>query len=198
MASSRSPTASSTSWATSVASKSSTPAALRSLWLEGLSQSLGEEGNLTALDPTIERIREGREALADAALAAPVRLVEGDVFEPPFGSQTFDLVYSAGLFHELDVRERAAEDALEALVSVVGLEEAWPRATSWIPCRPPSSRTRSTGRAGARGLGRGALRHRIAGASGRVARGVAGRRAVARLAATRSVTWRGWFSPKRA
>lgn len=89
------------------------------LWLEGLSQRIGDEGNLTALILDAERVREGREALADAALAAPVRLVEGDVFEPPFGSQTFDLVYSAGLLHELDVCERAAEDALEALVSVV-------------------------------------------------------------------------------
>ena len=89
------------------------------LWLEGLSQRIGEEGNLTALDLDAERVREGREALEDAALAAPVRLVEGDVFEPPFGAQTFDLVYSSGLFHELDVRERAAEDAIKALVSVV-------------------------------------------------------------------------------
>ena len=51
-------------------------------------------------------------------LAIPVRLSTGDVFEPPFGPRTFDLVYSAGLFHELDVRERAAEDALAALASV--------------------------------------------------------------------------------
>lgn len=80
------------------------------LWIEGLSQRLGEEGNLTALEAEAERISEGREALRDAALAAPVRLVLGNVFEPPFGSRTFDLVYSAGLFHELDVRERPAEE----------------------------------------------------------------------------------------
>ena len=30
----------------------------------------------------------------------------------PFGPRTFDLVYSSGLFHELDVKERTAEDAL--------------------------------------------------------------------------------------
>ena len=89
------------------------------LWIEGLSQRLGEEGNLTALEAEAERISEGREALRDAALAAPVRLVVGNVFEPPFGPQTFDLVYSAGLFHELDVRERPAEDALRSLISVV-------------------------------------------------------------------------------
>ena len=76
------------------------------LWIEGLSERLGEEGNLTALEAEAERISEGREALRDAALASPVRLVVGNVFEPPFGPQTFDLIYSAGLFHELDVRVR--------------------------------------------------------------------------------------------
>ena len=84
-----------------------------------MSQRLGEEGNLTALEAEAERISEGQEALRDAALASPVRLVVGNVFEPPFGPQTFDLVYSAGLFHELDVRERPAEDALRSLISVV-------------------------------------------------------------------------------
>jgi SAM-dependent methyltransferase len=89
------------------------------LWLEGLSQRIGENGSLTALEADTERIRAGREALEDAFLAAPVCLVAGDVFEPPFGPRMFDLVYSAGLFHELDVGERTAKDALEALISVV-------------------------------------------------------------------------------
>jgi SAM-dependent methyltransferase len=89
------------------------------LWLEGLSQRIGEEGSLTALEADVERVSEGQEALGDAALAAPVRLVTGNVFEPPFGPRTFDLVYSAGLLHELDVRERTAEEALGALVSTV-------------------------------------------------------------------------------
>lgn len=89
------------------------------LWLEGLSQRIGEGGSLTALEADAERVREGPEALGDASLAAPVCLVAGDVFEPPFEPRTFDLVYSAGLFHELDVRERAAGDALAALISVV-------------------------------------------------------------------------------
>jgi SAM-dependent methyltransferase len=88
------------------------------LWIEGLSQRIGERGSLTALNLDAERVRKGRESLREAGLAAPVRLVAGDVFEPPFGPRTFDLVYSAGLFHELDMRERAAEDALAALVSV--------------------------------------------------------------------------------
>jgi SAM-dependent methyltransferase len=88
------------------------------LWLEGLSQKIGEGGRLTALDSDAERVEGSRESLEGGDLTAPVRLVTGDVFEPPFASRAFDLVYSAGLFHELDVHERAAEDALAALVSV--------------------------------------------------------------------------------
>ena len=88
------------------------------LWLEGLSQRVGEGGSLTALDSDTGRLGESRELLEGADLASAVRLVAGDVFEPPFGPRTFDLVYSAGLFHELDVSERAAEEALAALVSV--------------------------------------------------------------------------------
>jgi SAM-dependent methyltransferase len=89
------------------------------LWLEGLSRRIGEEGSLTALDLDAERLDEARETLGDADLAAPVGFVTGDVFEPPFEPRTFDLVYSAGLLHELDVGERRAKDALAALVSVV-------------------------------------------------------------------------------
>ena len=89
------------------------------LWLEGLSQRIGGGGTLVALEADAERVEEGRELLREADLAAPVRLVPGDVFSPPFEENTFDLAYSAGLFHELDVRGRSAEDALAALVSVV-------------------------------------------------------------------------------
>jgi SAM-dependent methyltransferase len=88
------------------------------LWLEGLSRRIGERGSLTALDLDAGGVRAGREALRDADLAAPVRLASGDVFEPPFEPRKFDLVYSAGLLHELDVRGRASEDALAALVTV--------------------------------------------------------------------------------
>jgi SAM-dependent methyltransferase len=88
------------------------------LWLEGLGQKIGEGGSLTALDSDAERVGESRELMESADLAAPVHLVIGDVFEPPFGPRTFDIVYSAGLFHELDVRERAAEGTLAALLSV--------------------------------------------------------------------------------
>ena len=89
------------------------------LWLEGLSQHIGDGGNLSALDAATERLQAVEEALQDAELAAPVRLVAGDVFEPPFGLRTFDLVYSAGLFHELDVRERTVGDALGAIAALV-------------------------------------------------------------------------------
>jgi Methyltransferase domain len=88
------------------------------LWLEGLSQRIGEGGSLTALDSDAQRLERAREMLEDADHPSPVHLVAGDVFEPPFEPRTFDLVYSAGHFHELDVSERAAEDALAALVSV--------------------------------------------------------------------------------
>jgi len=87
------------------------------LWLEGLSQRIGEMGALTALDADAGHVEEGRELLGEAELAAPVRLVTGDVFRPPFPPNTFDLVYSAGLFHELDVSAEPAESALAALAS---------------------------------------------------------------------------------
>jgi Methyltransferase domain len=88
------------------------------LWLEGLSQRIGEAGSLTALDLDAGRLGEPGGPLEDGDLASPVRVVAGDVFEPPFGPRTFDLVYSAGLLHELDVSEMTAEDALSALVCV--------------------------------------------------------------------------------
>ena len=89
------------------------------LWLEGLADRIGGGGTLTALDLDEERIGVAREALEDADLPAPVNLVVGDVFAPPFSPGSFDLAYSAGLFHELDVAEKPAEEALAALVSVV-------------------------------------------------------------------------------
>lgn len=88
------------------------------LWLEGLSQRIGEEGRLAALELGPDRVRDVRSRLGEASLSAPVRLVAGDVFEPPFDPDSLDLVYSAGLFHELDVRERPARSALAALASV--------------------------------------------------------------------------------
>lgn len=90
------------------------------LWIEGLSQRIGEGGALTAIDADVERVEAGRELLREEAdLAAPVRLVAGDISRSPFPPDTFDLAYSAGLFHELDVHETPAADALAALASVV-------------------------------------------------------------------------------
>jgi ubiquinone/menaquinone biosynthesis C-methylase UbiE len=89
------------------------------LWLEGLSQRIGRTGTLVALEADTELVEEGRELLREADLAAPVRIFASDVFRPPFEGDAFDLAYSAGLFHEVDVCERSAKDALAALACVV-------------------------------------------------------------------------------
>ena len=89
------------------------------LWIEGLSQRIGEGGSLVVLDLDEEALGETNERLAEAGLVAPVSLVAGDVFSPPFKNGSFDLAYSAGLFHELDVTEKPAEKALQALARAV-------------------------------------------------------------------------------
>src|SRR5919202_3759938 len=88
------------------------------LWIEGLSQRIGEGGSLATVYSVGARLEGASELLGEASLVSPVRLVVGDVFEPPFELRAFDLIYSAGLFHELDVHERTAEGALAALVDV--------------------------------------------------------------------------------
>jgi ubiquinone/menaquinone biosynthesis C-methylase UbiE len=88
------------------------------LWIEGLSQRVGESGTLTAIDLDVGRVEETQDSLREAELAAPVHLRAGDVFEMLFGPGTFDLVYSSGFFHELDVKEKSAQEALAALRSV--------------------------------------------------------------------------------
>src|SRR5215204_1580334 len=85
------------------------------LWIEGLSQRVGESGSVTAIDMDAERVEDTQASLGEAELTALVHLLAGDVFGMPFGPSTFDLVYSSGLFHELDVKERGADDALAAL-----------------------------------------------------------------------------------
>lgn len=85
------------------------------LWIEGLSQRIGEHGTLTAIDLDVGRLEETRDSLREAGLLAPVQLLAGDIFDMPLGSTTFDLVYSSGLFHELDVKGGRAQDALAAL-----------------------------------------------------------------------------------
>jgi ubiquinone/menaquinone biosynthesis C-methylase UbiE len=85
------------------------------LWIEGLSQRIGENGTLTAIDMDVERVDETQDSLGGAEFLAPVHLLVGDIFGMPFGPATFDLVYSSGLFHELDVKDKPAGDALAAL-----------------------------------------------------------------------------------
>src|ERR671911_780161 len=85
------------------------------LWIEGLSQRIGAGGSVTAIDMDAERAEDTQASLGEARLGAPVHLFAGDVFGMPFGPRTFDLVYSSGLFHELDVKERSAQEALAAL-----------------------------------------------------------------------------------
>ena len=88
------------------------------LWLEGLSLRAGSRGTVTALDSDGEKIEKAADLLEDADLKAHVRLFQGDVFDPPSVAHTFDLVYSAGLFHELDVSKGTAPEALAALASL--------------------------------------------------------------------------------
>jgi SAM-dependent methyltransferase len=85
------------------------------LWIEGLSQRIGAGGSVTAIEIDVGRLDDTQASLGDAELATPVHFLAGDVFGMPFDPRTFDLVYSAGLFHELNVKERGAEDALAAL-----------------------------------------------------------------------------------
>ena len=89
------------------------------LWLEGLSLRVGEGGTVTAFDSDEEKIERARQLLEDADLEAPVRLVAGDVSDPPLAPHAFDLAYSAGLFHELDVSRGTAPEALASLASLV-------------------------------------------------------------------------------
>jgi hypothetical protein len=91
------------------------------LWIEGLSQRIGESGSLVAIDLDAERVDATQASLGDAELEAPVRLLAGDILAMPFGPGSFDLVYSSGLFHELDVKEIGAEVALVALRFVARL-----------------------------------------------------------------------------
>ncbi|CAN5876406.1 hypothetical protein BH23ACT11_BH23ACT11_14860 [soil metagenome] len=89
------------------------------LWIEGLSTRIGANGTLTVLDVDEEALDDTRENLDEADLASPVKLVAGDVFAPPLDENTFDLAYSAGLFHELDVATAPVGRALDSLAGVV-------------------------------------------------------------------------------
>lgn len=89
------------------------------LWLEGLAERLGPEGYLAALEADVGRVEEARRWAAGEKFPCPVEIVTGDVFAPPFETGTFDLVYSAGLLHELDANHGGAEEAIRALVATL-------------------------------------------------------------------------------
>lgn len=89
------------------------------LWIEGISQRVGESGSLTVLDLDEDALRITQKNLTEAELQSPVKLVVGDVFEQPFDDENFDLAYTAGLFHELNVGAKAVEVAFKELVRVV-------------------------------------------------------------------------------
>jgi hypothetical protein len=95
------------------------------LWLEGLARRVGPTGHLTALELDPDQVSKAADILGEEDLPIPVRLAIGDVFELPFQPRTFDLVYSAGLFHELDTRKEPAGEALSTLARSV-------RAGGWV------------------------------------------------------------------
>src|ERR671915_1011766 len=47
------------------------------LWIEGLSQRIGDGGSVTAIDMGVERFEETQASLDEAGLAAPVHLLAG-------------------------------------------------------------------------------------------------------------------------
>jgi SAM-dependent methyltransferase len=89
------------------------------LWIEGLAERIGKCGSLTVLDLDEEGVSEARNFFDAGELPTEPRFVVGDVFDPPFEGGSFDLVYSSGLFHELDVSERDVGEALSALANTL-------------------------------------------------------------------------------
>lgn len=89
------------------------------LWIEGLVERIGENGSLTVLDLDEDGLANAEASFAPDDLPLRPRFVVGDVFDPPLERGTFDLVYSSGLFHELDVSERSVGDALSAMANVL-------------------------------------------------------------------------------
>ncbi|MGI8649685.1 MAG: class I SAM-dependent methyltransferase, partial [Rubrobacter sp.] len=84
------------------------------LWIEGLAEKIGPEGSLTAIDTDEEGLEVARESFDPDELPLVPEYVFGNIFDPPFEDHPFNLVYSSGLLHELDVSGRE-EGILEAL-----------------------------------------------------------------------------------
>lgn len=89
------------------------------LWIEGLAERIGPGGSLIALEADAEKTEESRRWLGEVSLPCPARVVTGDVRSSPFAAGSFDLVYSAGLLHELDVSRGSAGQAIAALAATL-------------------------------------------------------------------------------
>lgn len=91
------------------------------LWIEGLAQRIGAAGSLIAVDLDAEGLRAAKTAFSPNDLPMEPDYVAVDVFDLPFARDTFDLVYSSGLLHELDAskREGGVLDALRGMEAVV-------------------------------------------------------------------------------
>lgn len=84
------------------------------LWIEGLAGKIGDHGSLAILDNDENGLANAEAYFAPDELPLRPRFACGDVFETPFERGAFDLVYSSGLLHELDVRGRE-DGVIEAL-----------------------------------------------------------------------------------
>jgi SAM-dependent methyltransferase len=89
------------------------------LWLESLAERIGPDGSLAALEADAEKAEKSRRWLLEEELPCSVSVVTGSVFSPPFASGSFDLVYSAGLLHELDVGSEPVEKAVKTLAATL-------------------------------------------------------------------------------
>ncbi|WP_119069375.1 class I SAM-dependent methyltransferase [Rubrobacter indicoceani] len=89
------------------------------LWIEGLAERIGPEGSLSVLDADGDGLSAAQESFAPDDLPLTPEYVAGDVFNLPFPVARFDLAYSSGLLHELDVAEGEIAEALRSLESVV-------------------------------------------------------------------------------
>lgn len=89
------------------------------LWIEGLAERIGASGSLTVLDTDESGLQNARNFFDPDELPLSPEYIVGDVFALPFREDTYDLTYSSGLLHELDVRDRNISEALSEMLRVV-------------------------------------------------------------------------------